>query len=98
MCWTPSAPHLGPWGLSIQSEWVSGAERVSLGSVAADASPQAAGWAAAAARDFRKVRRVAVMVVGSGVGVGGELDFLFQKSLILGTGRLSSGKVIFLCG
>jgi hypothetical protein len=62
---------------------VSGAERVSLGSAVGDAKLQAAGRAVAAARDFKKVRRVVVMEASWICGFGGEVDFLFQKSLIL---------------
>src|SRR3954470_3346587 len=94
---TPSGPHLGPFGFSIQSVRVSGAERVSLGSGEGDAkppfysllraAPAAGGREAAAAMDLRKVRRV-VMVVRWVFGVCGEVDFLFQNSLILERGCL----------
>ena len=83
---TPSAPHFGPWGLSIQSEWVSGAESGSL--VLSDwvAKTQAVGTSGGAGSCGERLDESAA---GGGhrveldFGVGGEVDFLLQKSWIL---------------
>src|SRR5690349_5194299 len=56
---TPASPQGGAFGLSIQSECVSGAESGSLAGRASSA--RARPQAAVAARDFTKLRRVSGM-------------------------------------
>src|SRR3954469_24093311 len=59
MWWTPAGPQ-GMLGLSIQSEWVRGAERINFVSEGLEdwaKRGEAAVVAAAARRDWRKVRR-----------------------------------------